>query len=82
MIEKVENPLDLTLEQVEVYIAELQQSFDRHHGNLPLWLTLNETGCMITLYTETEEATYSLEQLKKIKAEMLNPLVMSASEVA
>lgn len=82
MIEKVENLLDLTLDQVEEYIADLQPSFDRYQNDLPFGLTLKETGCTVTLSTKTKTATYNLEQLKKLKAEMLNPLVKSLGEMS
>ncbi len=34
MIEKTENFLDFGLEQIEVLISELQETFDEFHANL------------------------------------------------
>lgn len=45
MIQKIENPLNLGLEQVEILITELQDSFDKYSEDLPEFLSLEESGC-------------------------------------
>ena len=47
MIQKIENPLNLGLEQVEILITELQDSFDKYSEDLPEFLSLEESGCAI-----------------------------------
>lgn len=82
MIEKVENPLNLGLEQIEILITELQDSFDKYSQDLPEFLSLEESGCAIEIQTKNGEYSYNLEQLKKLKAEFDNPLVKSLKEVS
>ena len=83
MIEKVENPLDLTIDQVEMLVAELQLDFDTHSKNLPEFLSLEEIGISTTLKTcNGTSGTYNLAQLKLLKAEMLDPTMNSIKEIS
>jgi len=69
MIEKVENPLNLGLDQVEIMIAELQKTFDEYSDDLGI-LSLDESGVSLEIKTTTGTYSYDLEQLKKLKAEL------------
>ena len=86
MIEKVENPLGLTLEGVEILITELQQQFDQFvvdpiHETLGL--SLEESGVAIEIKTKSKKRySYNLEQLKLLKAEMLDPTMNSIKEIS
>lgn len=81
MIEKIENPLDFGLEQIEVLISELQETFNSFHTNLGPF-ALDESGVSIEIKTKSGEYSYDLEQLKKLKAELKDPLVQSLKEVS
>ena len=81
MIEKTENPLDFGLEQIEVLTLELQETFDSFNGDLSPF-ALDESGVSIEIKTESGEYSYNLEQLKKLKAELENPLMQSLKEVS
>ena len=83
MIKKVENPLDLTIDQVEMLVTELQLDFDTHSKNLPEFLSLEEIGISTTLKTRNgTSGTYNLAQLKLLKAEMLDPTMNSIKEIS
>ncbi|CAM2995155.1 hypothetical protein [Acinetobacter celticus] len=81
MIEKIENPLNFGLEQIEVLISELQETFDSFGGDLGPF-ALDESGVSIEIKTKSGEYSYNLEQLKKLKAELEDPLVQSLKEVS
>jgi len=81
MIEKVENPLNLGLDQVEIMIAELQKTFDEYSDDLGI-LSLDESGVSLEIKTTTGTYSYDLEQLKKLKAELEDPLLQSLKEVS
>ena len=81
MIEKTENPLDFGLEQIEVLTLELQEIFDPFDGDLGPF-ALDESGVSIEIKTKSGEYSYSLEQLKKLKAEIEDPLMQSLKEVS
>ena len=86
MIEKVENPLGLTLEGVEILITELQQQFDQFVKDPiheTLGLSLEESGVAIEIKTKSKKRySYNLEQLKLLKAEMLDPTMNSIKEIS
>jgi len=81
MIEKIENPLNLGLDQVDVLLAELQKTFDEYSDDLGIF-SLDESGVSIEIKTKSSEYSYSLEQLKKLKVELEDPLVQSLKEVS
>ena len=81
MIQKIENPLNLRLEQVEILISELQDSFDKYSQDLPEFLSLEESGCAIEIHTKNGEYSYNLEQLKLLKKEFLDPVTNSLKEI-
>ncbi|MGE8572945.1 MAG: hypothetical protein ACN6NW_12995 [Acinetobacter amyesii] len=86
MLEKTENPLNLSLDLINKILPELQKTFDDYEDDPSmkvLGLTLEESGVCIEIKIKTgEEYSYSLEQLKKLKAELENPLVQSLQEVS
>lgn len=83
MILKVENPLDLNLNQVEMLIDELQQSFDQHSEDLPEYLSLDESGVAMEIKTKSGLThSYNLADLKLLKAQMTDPVVQSLKEVS
>ena len=83
MIQKIENPLNLGLEQVEILITELQDSFDKYSQDLPEFLSLEESGCAIEIHTKNGEYSYyNLEQLKLLKKEFLDPVMNSVKEIS
>ncbi|WP_448761328.1 hypothetical protein [Acinetobacter tandoii] len=82
MIEKVENPLSLKLDVIEVLIVELQKQFDLFSANAPDELSLDETGVAIEIKMTSGTYSYSLEQLKKLQAELQDPLLQSLREVS
>lgn len=81
MIQKIENPLNLELEQVEILITELQKNFDSYSQDLPEFLLLEESGCAIEIQTKSGEYNYNLEQLKLLKKEFLDPVTNSLKEI-
>jgi len=81
MIEKTENPLDFGLEQIDVLILELQETFDSFDGDLGPF-ALDESGVSIDIMIKTGKYSYNLEQLKKLKAELEDPLMQSLKEVS
>lgn len=86
MIKKTENPLNLSLDLINKILPELQQQFDNFEQDplaMKLGLALEESGICIEIKTKAgDEYSYSLEQLKKLKAELENPLVQSLKEVS
>ena len=82
MIEKVENPLSLKLDVIDVLIAELQKQFDLFSADVPDKLSLDETGVSIEIEMTSGTYSYNLQQLKQLKAEMDNPLHQSLKEVS
>lgn len=86
MVEKIENPLNLSLNLINKILPELQQQFDNFEQDpfaMKLALSLEDSGVCIEIKTNTgDEYSYSLEQLKKLKAELENPLVQSLQEVS
>lgn len=81
MIEKIANPLNFGIEQIDVAITELQETFNAFSGDLGP-LALDESGVSLEIKTTTGEYSYNLEQLKKLKAELEDPLVQSLKEVS
>jgi len=85
MIEKVENPLSLDLERVERLITQLQKCMDdwlESPASLSGWATLEDSGVEIKIMYKGKEHTYNLEQLKKLKAELLDPVINAVKEFA
>ena len=81
MIEKIENPLNLKLEGIELLITELQKQFEDSSMNIPEGLSLNESGVSIEIQMVSGTYSYSLDLLKKLKAELEDPLMQSLKEV-
>ena len=81
MIEKNENPLNLKIDAVDLLIEELQKQFDESSMNIPDGLSLNESGVSIEIQMVSGTYSYSLELLKKLKAELEDPLMQSLKEV-
>ena len=48
----------------------------------PLGLTLEESGVALEIKTKTDTYSYNLEQLKLLKAEMLDPVMNSLKEIS
>lgn len=85
MIQKIENPLELSLVGVEILIEELQKQFDQFIKDPiheTLGLSLEESGVAIELKTKKNTYSYNLEQLKLLKAEMLDPVMNSVKEIS
>lgn len=82
MIEKVENPMNLGLEQINAAISELQKTFDAYSMESLGCLSLDESGVSLEIKTTTGTYSYDLEQLKKLKAELEDPLLQSLKEVS
>ena len=83
MIKKVENPLGLTLEGVEILITELQHQFVEDPIHETLGLSLEESGVAIEIKTKSKKRySYNLEQLKLLKAEMLDTTMNSIKEIS
>jgi len=82
MIEKVENPLNLGLEQINAVISELQKTFDAYSMESLGCFSLDESGVSLEIKTTTGTYSYKLEQLKKLKAQLEDPLVQSLKEVS
>ena len=80
MIEKIENPLNLKLEGIELLITELQKQFEDSSMNIPEGLSLNESGVSIEIQMVSGTYSYSLDLLKKLKAELEDPLMQSLKE--
>lgn len=83
MLQKIENPMGLNLRQVDILIAELQPTFDRFIAEPVEFLTLEESGISMEITTKHgKSASYNLEQLKMLKAEMNNPVFNSVMEIS
>lgn len=85
MIEKTENPLDLDLERVERLITQLQKCMDdwrESPASLSGWASLEDSGVEIKITVKGKRHSYNLEQLKKLKAELLDPVMVAAKEFA
>lgn len=86
MIEKTENPLNLSLDVINEILPELQQQFDNYEDDpsmQALGLTLEESGVCIGLKTKGGDVySYSLEQLKKLKLELEDPIFNSLKEMS
>lgn len=84
MIEKTENPLGLQMEYIQALIYDLQPSMDAFQNSPVVGLSLSESNITTTIENRItgQEATYSLEQLKKLKAELLDPVINAVKEFA
>lgn len=82
MIEKVQNPLGFNLAQVERMIVELQQVFDDWHKTPVEFFGLEESGVVVEIKIKGKKHPYNLEQLKKLKVELLDPVMVAAKEFA
>ena len=81
MIEKIENPLNLKIDAVDLLIEQLQNQFEDSSMNIPEGLSLNESGVSIEIQMVSGTYSYSLDLLKKLKAELEDPLMQSLKEV-
>lgn len=70
------NPLNLQLDHVEQFIAELQPTFDKYSSDMPEVFSLSEDGVAIeiTLKSKTDGSTkthsYNLTDLKKLREQL------------
>lgn len=81
MIEKIENPLNLKIDAVDLLIEQLQKQFEDSSMNIPEGISLNESGVSIEIQMVSGTYSYSLDLLKKLKAELEDPLMQSLKEV-
>ena len=81
MIEKIENPLNLKIDAVDLLIEQLQKQFEDSSMNIPEGLSLNESGVSIEIQMVSGTYSYSLDLLTKLKAELEDPLMQSLKEV-
>ena len=81
MIGKIENPLNLKIDAVDLLIEQLQKQFEDSSMNIPEGLSLNESGVSIEIQMVSGTYSYSLDLLKKLKAELEDPLMQSLKEV-
>ena len=81
MIEKVENPLNLGLKQVDALITELQVQFDNFGDRLGPF-SLDESGVAMEIKTKSGTYSYNLAQLKLLRAELFDPVMNSLKEVS
>jgi hypothetical protein len=84
VIEKIGNPLDFSLEQINVLVTELQSTYDSYKADYEnTSLSLKEDGVSIEI-TMKDKGTYiySLAQCKALKAELEDPLLQSLGEVS
>lgn len=83
MIENIDNPIELSLSQVELLIAELQPTYDKFQNNPIEFLRLDESGISMDITTKSGKyASYNLEQLKKLKKQMTDPVTISRGEIS
>ena len=68
--------------QVDVLIAELQKTFDTYSMESLGCFSLDESGVSLEIKTTTGTYSYDLEQLKKLKTQLEDPLVQSLKEVS
>lgn len=80
MIEKIENPLNFGLDQVNILITELQKSFNEFNNDL-VPFSLDESGVSIEIKWKSGTHSYDLAQLKLLRAELVDPVVNSLKEV-
>ena len=81
MIEKIENPLNFGLDQVNILITELQKSFNEFSNDL-VPFSLDESGVSIEIKLKSSTHSYDLAQLKLLRAELVDPVVNSLKEVS
>ena len=81
MIEKIENPLNFGVDQIEILITELQKNFDEYRDDLGVF-SLDESGVAIEITMKDATYSYHLEQLKKLKAELEDPVLQSLKEMS
>jgi hypothetical protein len=81
MIEKIENPLNLKIDAVDLLIEQLQKQFEDSSMNIPEGFSLNESGVSIEIQMVSGTYSYSLDLLKKLKAELEDPSMQSLKEV-
>ena len=81
MIEKIETPLNLKIDAVDLLMEQLQKQFEDSSMNIPEGLSLNESGVSIEIQMVSGTYSYSLDLLKKLKAELEDPLMQSLKEV-
>lgn len=81
MIEKTENSLNFGVEQIEFLTTELQKTFDEYRDDLGIF-SLEESSVSIEIKLKTGTHTYDLEQLKKLKAELEDPVLQSLKEMS
>jgi hypothetical protein len=62
-------------------LNELQKTFDEYSDDLGIF-SLDESGISIEIKTKSSEYSYNLEQLKKLKVELEDPLLQSLKEVS
>lgn len=82
MIEKVANPLDFNLEIIEPLIAELQKRFDDWQLTPVEHFKLKESGLSMEIKFNGKTYSYNLEQLKKLKDELSDPVINAVKEFA
>lgn len=83
MIEKIDNPMGLSIHQVDLLINELQPTFDNFQNNPVEFLRLDESGISMEITTKSgKSASYNLEQLKKLKKQLSDPVMISRGEIA
>ena len=81
MIEKIENPLNLELKQVDVLISELQTKFNEFSDRFGPF-SLDESGVAMEIKTRSSTHSYDLAQLKLLRVELLDPVISSLKEVS
>lgn len=82
MIEKTENPLGFNLEQVGILAGELQKVFDDWQKTPVKYFELEESGVSIEIKVKGKKYPYNLEQLKKLKVELADPVINAVKEFA
>lgn len=83
MIEKTENPLGLNLKITNIFLAELQRHFDDWQASpAAIYETLDESSISIDIEYQGKKHPYTLEQLKKLKAELSDPVINAVKEFA
>ena len=81
MIEKIENPLDLELKQVDALISELQTKFNEFSDRFGPF-SLDESGVAMEIKTMSGTHSYDLAQLNLLRVELLDPVISSLKEVS
>lgn len=67
MIEKIENPLNLKIDAVDLLIEQLQKQFEDSSMNIPEGLSLNESGVSIEIQMVSGTYSYSLVYSRNLK---------------